>query len=209
MAWINSTEQTILTCAIYLFASPINFSSSFKRKMQHNISDLDHIEVLLFPTLEEEFHPCLQKCEVKSLSVELYSYYNEIVMRWQNLLRQYLFIHKGSIYLYHIIMTVSPLRTIYECSSCVHLYLCVCICVCTRLCEGWCCSLNVLLLIFYLKFWGLWSESVSRKALNFMTGLYAKFQQYWLVYFISGLDFKCFCSIEWVRVNCYGGREGG
>lgn len=67
----------ILTCASYLFASPINFSSSFKRKMQHNISDLDHVEVVLFPTLEKEFHPCLLKCEVNSLSVELYSYYND------------------------------------------------------------------------------------------------------------------------------------
>lgn len=180
-----------------------------REKMQHNISDLDHIEVVLFPTLEEEFHPCLLKCEVNSLSVELYSYYNEIVMRWQNLLRQYLFIHKGSIYLYHILMTVLPLRTIYECSLCVHLYLCVCVCVCTKLCEGCWCSLNVLLLIFYLKFWGLWSESVSKKPLNFMTGLYAKFQQYWLVYFTSSLDFTCFCSIEWVGVNYYDLLEAG
>lgn len=129
MAWINSTEQTILTCAIYLFASPINFSSSFKRKMQHNISDLDHIEVLLFPTLEEEFHPCFQKCEVKSLSVELHSYYNEIVMRWQNLLRQYLFIHKGSIYLYHILMTITLKNHLWVFFMCTSILMCMYLCV--------------------------------------------------------------------------------
>ena len=42
-----------------------------------------------------------------------------------------------------------------------------------------------------------------------MTGLYAKFQQYWLVYFILSLDFTCFCSIEWVGVNYYGLLEAG
>lgn len=53
MAWINSTDQTTLTCAIYLFASTINSSSIFKRKMQHSISDLDHIEVLVFSIFEK------------------------------------------------------------------------------------------------------------------------------------------------------------
>ena len=42
-----------------------------------------------------------------------------------------------------------------------------------------------------------------------MTGLYAKFQEYWLVYFISSLDFTCFCSTEWVGVIYYGLLEAG
>lgn len=117
MVWINSREQTTLTCAIYLSASTINSNSIFNRKMQHTTFDSDSVEVLFCSVPEKKFQPCLSKCKINSLSIWLCNY-DEIVTVWQNLMRQDLFIYKGDTCSNYALMVVSPLQTTYDFSLC-------------------------------------------------------------------------------------------